>query len=99
MSDCSYKPDLLVKLNIKKNVQIDFFCVEIKKPNGNLCNQYETDFVKIHREMKIIIDQQVEFGINDPTAYSLLVEGMIFSSPNSFFLKIKRSFLTIFNVF
>jgi hypothetical protein len=75
MIECACKPDLLVKLNISKNVQIDFFTAEIKKPGGNLSNQHESDFVKIHREMKLMINAQIEIGIDDPICYSMLVEG------------------------
>lgn len=75
MEKCSYKPDLLVKLKIGKSAQIDFFTAEIKKPGANYSNQLESDFVKIHREMKLMIDKQIEIGIDDPVTYSVLVEG------------------------
>ncbi|KAI9472489.1 MAG: hypothetical protein EXX96DRAFT_622664 [Benjaminiella poitrasii] len=75
MAKSTYKPDFLVKLNIVKNVQIDFFTVEIKKPGGNLFNQLESDFVKIHRQMKFMVDSQIELGVDDPICYAMLVEG------------------------
>lgn len=69
-----YKPDLLILLKLKSDIRIDFFICEIKQP-GCSTNKYETDFVKIQREMKAIIDQQVNLGINSPLCYALLVEG------------------------
>ncbi|KAL7332576.1 hypothetical protein PS15p_204594 [Mucor circinelloides] len=69
-----YKPDLLIMLKLKFNVKVDFFICEIKKP-GCSSNKYETDFVKVQREMKAIVDQQIDLGINDPICYGLLVEG------------------------
>jgi hypothetical protein len=71
----SLKPDFLVRLSISKTKQIDFFIVEIKKPSGNVYNQYESDFIKVHREMKQMVDAQIELGVDDPVSYSLLVEG------------------------
>lgn len=71
----SYKPDLLIKLNLLNSEQIDFFTREVKKPNGNLSNQYESDYVKIHKEMKLLIDRQIDVGIDHPIVYSLLAEG------------------------
>ncbi|KAL9536735.1 hypothetical protein MBANPS3_012409 [Mucor bainieri] len=69
-----YKPDLLILLKLKYNVKIDFFVCEIKKP-GCTGNKYESDFVKVQREMKAIIDQQIDIGVNNPLCYGLLVEG------------------------
>jgi hypothetical protein len=71
----SLKPDFLVRLSISKAKQIDFFIVGIKKPSGNVYSQYESNFIKVHREMKQIIDAQNELGIHNPVSYSLLVEG------------------------
>lgn len=73
--DSAYKPDLLILLNLPNKKQIDFFTCEIKKPFGNLCNQMESDYVKIHKEMKLIIDAQIDLGVQRPIAFSLLVEG------------------------
>lgn len=69
-----YKPDLLIILKLKFDIKVDFFICEIKKP-GCSSNKYETDFVKIQREMKAIIDQQIDLGISNPLCYALLVEG------------------------
>ncbi|KAI8056340.1 hypothetical protein BDF21DRAFT_161351 [Thamnidium elegans] len=44
----------------------DLFICEIKKP-GCSNNKHESGFVKVHREMKSIIDPQVDMGIDDPT--------------------------------
>jgi hypothetical protein len=69
-----YKPDLLILLKFKFNIKIDFFICEIKKPNCS-SNKYESDFVKTQREMKAIINSQIELGIDEPICYALLVEG------------------------
>ncbi|KAI9362341.1 hypothetical protein BD770DRAFT_240869 [Pilaira anomala] len=71
----SYKPDLLIMLNLPNKKQVDFFTCEVKKPFGNLSNQLESDYVKIHKEMKLLIDTQIDLGVQHPIAYSLLVEG------------------------
>lgn len=55
-----YKPDLLILLKLKYNVKLDFFVCEIKKP-GCSDNRYKSDFIKIHREMKAMIDQYFSF--------------------------------------
>ncbi|CAO3607785.1 unnamed protein product [Mucor hiemalis] len=52
----TYKPDLLVLLNLPNKQQVDFFTCEVKKSSGNLSNQLESDYVKIDKEMKLIID-------------------------------------------
>ncbi|KAI9279658.1 hypothetical protein BY458DRAFT_32333 [Sporodiniella umbellata] len=72
-----YKPDVLIMLKLKFGVKVDFFICEIKKP-GVSSNKYETDFVKIQREMKAIINQQIDLGVNSPVCYGLLVEGFDF---------------------
>ncbi|KAI9265513.1 hypothetical protein EDC94DRAFT_58932 [Helicostylum pulchrum] len=77
--DSSYKPDLLIILNLPNKKQVDFFTCEVKKPFGNLSNQLESDYVKIHKEMKLIIDTQIDLGVQHPIAYSLLVEGYSFT--------------------
>lgn len=69
-----YKPDLLVLLKLKFNIKIDFFICEIKKPNCS-SNKYESDFVKTQREMKSIINSQIELEVDEPMRYALLVEG------------------------
>lgn len=69
-----YKPDILIILKLKFDIKVDFFVCEIKKP-GSSSNKYETDFIKVQREMKAIIDQQIDLGVNDPVCYGLLVEG------------------------
>lgn len=69
-----YKPDMLVLLKLKYTNQIEFFVGEIKKP-GCVGNKYESDFVKLQREMKTIIDSQVDLGVDDPACFGVLVEG------------------------
>ncbi|KAI8881004.1 hypothetical protein K501DRAFT_190003 [Backusella circina FSU 941] len=66
--------DLLIMLKLKFDIKVDFFVCEIKKP-GCSSNKYETDFVKVQREMKAIIDQQIDLGVVNPVCYGLLVEG------------------------
>jgi hypothetical protein len=67
ISLADYKPDLLISLKLKYyNTKLEFFVCEIKKP-GCSCNKYESDFVKVHREMKSMIDQQIDKGIDDPS--------------------------------
>ena len=69
-----YEPDLLVQLKTKHGIKIDFFICEIKKPYSS-SNEYESDFVKVHGEMKATIDAQVELELKEPICYSLLIEG------------------------
>lgn len=35
----------------------------------------ESDYVKIHKEMELLIDAQIDLGVQRPIAISLLVEG------------------------
>jgi hypothetical protein len=70
----NYKPDLLVTLKLKYNSSIEFFVCEIKKP-GCAGNKYESGFVKLQREMKVIIDSQIDLGVDDPAYYGILMEG------------------------
>ncbi|KAI8881813.1 hypothetical protein K501DRAFT_274275 [Backusella circina FSU 941] len=70
----SCKPDLFVRLNFSKSAQIDFFVVKIKKPAGNVYNQCKSGFVKVHREMKHLVDLQIGLGMDDPVSYIILVE-------------------------
>lgn len=60
-----YKPDLLILLKLKQNAQVDFFVCEIKKP-GCSSNKYESDFIKIQREMKAMINEQINLGVDSP---------------------------------
>lgn len=69
LSSSSYKPDLLVLLNLPDNQQVEFFTCEVKKPGGNLANQKESDYVKIHKEMKLMIDSQIAIGLDSPSVY------------------------------
>lgn len=69
-----YKPGILIMLKLKFDIKVNFFVCEIKKP-GCSSNKHETDFVKVQREMKAIIDQQIDLGVNNPVCYDLLVEG------------------------
>jgi hypothetical protein len=69
-----YKPDLLVLLKLKYSVQLEFFICEIKK-TGCTGDKYESDFAKIQRELKAIVNAQIELGVNDHVAYGILVEG------------------------
>jgi hypothetical protein len=62
-------------LNISKNKQADLFVVEVKKPFGNVYNQYESDYVQLQREMKLILDTQIELGLDTPVSYGMLVDG------------------------
>jgi hypothetical protein len=75
MLSSSYKQDLLVRLNISKSKQIGFFVIEVKKPFGNVYNQYESDYVKLQREMKLMLDVQIELGFDTPVSYGMLVDG------------------------
>ncbi|KAI9256763.1 hypothetical protein EDC94DRAFT_615636 [Helicostylum pulchrum] len=71
-----YKPDILATLKLKHGMQLNFFVCEVKKtPSGCSANKYESDFVKVHREMKVIINQQIDLGIDGPVCFALLVEG------------------------
>lgn len=69
-----YKPDLLVFLKLKYSAQLEFFVCEIKKP-GCAGNRYESDFAKTQRELKAMLNLQIQLGVDDPVAFGILVEG------------------------
>lgn len=69
-----YKLGMLIILKLEHNVKVDFFVCAIKMPRYS-SNKYESNFVKMHREMKTIIDEQVNIGLDSPFCYGLLVEG------------------------
>lgn len=52
-----------------------FFFVEIKRPSTQSKYQAEDDYVKLLKEMKGSIDNQLLLGIENPSSLGLLVEG------------------------
>ncbi|KAI8090085.1 uncharacterized protein B0P05DRAFT_584314 [Gilbertella persicaria] len=68
------KPDFMIGVAQRKN-PLYFFFVEVKRPAETSCYQEESDFVKLLKEMKHSINDQLVLGFNDPISYGLLVEG------------------------
>ena len=54
----------------------DVLAVEIKPPSQSSHSQLESDFVKVGKELKDIIDDLVELGVDDPCAAGILIEGL-----------------------
>ncbi|KAI8139785.1 hypothetical protein BJV82DRAFT_626136 [Fennellomyces sp. T-0311] len=53
----------------------DLLVVEVKPPAKSSRNQLQSDFVKLGKEMKDIIDALIDFGVEAPCACGILVEG------------------------
>ncbi|KAI9245446.1 hypothetical protein BY458DRAFT_528873, partial [Sporodiniella umbellata] len=52
-----------------------FFFVEVKRPKVLSRNQPEDDFVKLMKQMKRSVDDQLYLGVENPLSLGLLVEG------------------------
>lgn len=59
-----------------KNKDVYFFQVEIKRPAMQSRYQVEDDEIKLYREMKDFVDEQLKLGVSNPSSLGLLVEGM-----------------------
>ncbi|EPB90256.1 hypothetical protein HMPREF1544_02942 [Mucor circinelloides 1006PhL] len=68
------KPDIMIGAEFKKK-NYHFFFVEIKRPSTQSKYQAEDDYVKLLKEMKGSIDNQLLLGIENPSSLGLLVEG------------------------
>ncbi|KAL9559132.1 hypothetical protein PS6_000936 [Mucor atramentarius] len=68
------KPDIMIGTEFKKK-DYYFFFVEIKRPSTQSKYQAEDDYVKLLKEMKGSIDNQLLLGIENPSSLGLLVEG------------------------
>lgn len=68
------KPDIMIGAEQKKKSHY-FFFVEIKKPSIYSNHQIEDSSIKLMREMKGSIDNQLKLGIKNPSSLGLLVEG------------------------
>ncbi|KAG0172841.1 hypothetical protein DFQ28_009804 [Apophysomyces sp. BC1034] len=69
MADCigSYK--------VTTGGVFDILSVEIKPPTKLSQAQRQSDFVKPGKELRSIIDRLIGRGVENPTAYGVLVEG------------------------
>lgn len=70
------KPDIMIGAEQKKK-NYYFFFVEIKKSSMHSKYQIEDDSVKLMKEMKGSIDNQLRLGIDNPSSLGLLVEGTL----------------------
>ncbi|KAI8985053.1 hypothetical protein BDB01DRAFT_721676, partial [Pilobolus umbonatus] len=60
--------DVVYLKNSKSNIVL-------KRPGQISIYQQESEYVKIMKEMKGSIDEQIDFGVDKPTSFGLLVEG------------------------
>jgi hypothetical protein len=84
MQNLNVKPDYYTILKVSRFVKVDFFVVEIKKPNGNTCQQTEDDFNKLHREMQSILDALISMNVVEPISFGLLVRGKFLTTSHMF---------------
>ncbi|CAO3637363.1 unnamed protein product [Cunninghamella blakesleeana] len=64
----------------------DLFVAEIKPVNKNCHSQLQSDFVKLGKQMKSMLDHLIKTGVNDPIVTGLLVDGY---SCSTFMLSLK----------
>ncbi|KAI8359794.1 hypothetical protein BD560DRAFT_474677 [Blakeslea trispora] len=68
------KPDMLLGVERKRRAYY-FFFVEVKRPNQTSKYQPEDDMVKLMKQMKHSIDDQLYLGVKTPKSFGLLIEG------------------------
>ncbi|CEP12306.1 hypothetical protein [Parasitella parasitica] len=67
-------PDWKLGYKKSKNKSLFIFFVEVKRPGQTSKYQAEDDYVKLTKEMKDSLDEQIELGFDSPFSFGLLVE-------------------------
>ena len=70
------KPDFMLGIKNRKRTMF-FFFVEVKRPDITSNHQEENDYVKLLKQLKSSIDEQLKIKVKAPAAYGLLCEGKI----------------------
>lgn len=73
--DLNVKPDYYVVYKPDRFRSVDLFVLEVKKPGANLSQQIDSDYVKLLREMQMILNKLIENNVVDPVCYGILVDG------------------------
>jgi len=68
------KPDFMVGIQDRKR-ELYFFYVEVKRPKVKSVYQEEDDYVKLLKQLKESIDNQLKLGMKNPKSFGLLCEG------------------------
>jgi len=55
--------------------ELYFFYVEVKRPKVKSVYQEEDDYVKLLKQLKESIDNQLKLGMKNPKSFGLLCEG------------------------
>ncbi|KAG0931592.1 hypothetical protein G6F57_009323 [Rhizopus arrhizus] len=67
------KPDFMLGIKNRKRTMF-FFFVEVKRPDITSNHQEENDYVKLLKQLKSSIDEQLKIKMKAPVAYGLLCE-------------------------
>lgn len=70
------KPDFRIGTKVKSK-ELYFFFVEVKRPGTTSKYQPEDDYVKLMKQMKGSVDEQLHLGVQTPSSLGLLVEGIL----------------------
>jgi hypothetical protein len=70
------KPDFMLGIKSRKRT-IFFFFIEVKRPDITSNHQEENDYVKLIKQLKSSIDEQLKIKMKTPVAYGLLCESKI----------------------
>ncbi|OBZ80534.1 hypothetical protein A0J61_11417, partial [Choanephora cucurbitarum] len=68
------KPDFALSTKTRKR-NIFLFFIEVKRNEIDSKYQAESDFVKLMKQMKFAVDQQLKIGVKSPISFGLLCEG------------------------
>lgn len=69
------KPDFALSTKTRKR-NIFLFFIEVKRNEIDSKYQAESDFVKLMKQMKFAVDQQLKIGVKSPISFGLLCEGI-----------------------
>ncbi|ORY96523.1 hypothetical protein BCR43DRAFT_440132 [Syncephalastrum racemosum] len=72
----TFLPDFaLYNSDISSEVRFELMTIEVKamKPSDN---KYESDLVRLGKQLQVMIDKQALFGVADPMAVEVLVRGV-----------------------
>lgn len=67
-------PDYKISYQVKKEISVDLFLIEIKKDDKQYTSA-QSDFIKLHLEMQIMLNDLIKLNVKDPVVYGLLIKG------------------------
>lgn len=74
-AESCFKPDVKISYEYKGGQNLDLCIIEVKKKSNTTYTPNNSDFIKIHLEMKAMLDRLIKMNVDDPVVYGLLIQG------------------------